>query len=84
MLANRLKFFFGVNKILKGTPVKKPSNRILTYNVKEFEPVKDLEAQKLKLSPHQLYVLETKSVERPFTGHLWSEIEPGDYRCYVC
>lgn len=40
--------------------------------------------KKLELTPHQLWLVNTKSMERPFTGHLWSEKDPGYYSCVVC
>ncbi len=37
-----------------------------------------------KLTQEQLDVLEGKSTERPFTGHLLNNEEAGDYTCAAC
>jgi peptide methionine sulfoxide reductase MsrB len=39
---------------------------------------------KTQLSPYQQYLVDTKSLERPFTGNLWAEISTGFYHCRVC
>ena len=39
---------------------------------------------KYSLSPHQLWILQGKNMERPFTGSLWDCNQVGQYRCFVC
>ena len=47
-------------------------------------PKATLETNRHLLSPAQQYLIETKSMERPFTGNLWAESSAGFYHCAVC
>jgi len=54
---------------------------------KRVEPVaeqNDVNIRRLELTPHQQWLISSKAMERPFTGHLWSEKEMGYYNCSVC
>jgi peptide methionine sulfoxide reductase MsrB len=47
-------------------------------------PSANFQFDKNKLTPFQQYLIETKSMERPFTGNLWDELSTGFYHCAVC
>ena len=47
-------------------------------------PAATLESQKEHLSPYQLYLIENRAMERPFTGRLYEEVATGFYHCVVC
>ena len=40
--------------------------------------------EKVTLTPHQLYVIQTRTMEKPFSGYLWQNKEIGSYHCSVC
>jgi len=40
--------------------------------------------EKVALTPHELFVIKGKHMEKPFTGHLWQCMEIGDYHCALC
>ena len=36
------------------------------------------------LTPHQKWLVKGQNMERPFTGHFWSNQEVGTYHCVSC
>ena len=43
-----------------------------SHIIDDFVGQSSYEAQKINLSPHQKYLIETKAMERPFTGMFWA------------
>lgn len=82
MLTNILKRMFAKNRVgLKHQSFGRMSHPSATLSKSQpiadlkndTEVVTDTQTKKLELTPYQLWLIHSKSVERPFTGHLWSE-----------
>lgn len=80
-------YFSVINKIRHREKVKNPPLervKIKPYQYQDVVGQATYEDRKLDLTPHQQYLIETKSMERPYIGNLWGEITPGFYHCAVC
>lgn len=77
-----------INKIRAKEKVKQPPTerkKTLPHQINDLVgTVTSYEQKIMDLTPHQLYLIETKSMERPYTGNLWGEESPGFYHCSVC
>lgn len=91
MIAKYTKYYLSViNKIRAKEKIKNPPiERVKTkpYQINDVCNTfieKQVEEQRNYLTPHQLYLIDTKSLERPYTGRLWGEVSAGFYHCVVC
>lgn len=83
IIMNRIIYYFSViNKICQRDQLKIGANfpRATTDSI----PHTIVMPKQIGLSPFQNYLLQTKAMERPFTGNLWHELSTGFYHCAVC
>jgi len=68
--------------------LKHSRGRLFSSNPKQNLTTKISEetigVDKFSLSPHQLWIMQGKNMERPFTGSFWDCTQIGQYRCFVC
>ena len=46
--------------------------------------IRSISGLKLRLTPHEYFILRNKGQERPFTGDFWSYKDVGTYHCRQC
>lgn len=78
MLHINRRYFSILNKIRQRERGQNPAHKIhvppkmAAYQYNDIVGTTSYAEQKNNLTPYQQYLIETNSIERPFTGNLWS------------